>query len=218
MKICVYSCNFGNYRKEINGINNITPTEGIDYYFFTDNKEITSTKWKIIHCPMIPSDSTMNSSRWTSKHVKFILPDALKEYDIIIWCDSKCLNKMKLDSKKIHDFFLNNSYRIVNLKHFARATQKEELKFTMNIKVENRANAERFLKEIDGIEYKCPLPETCFIIRKNEELTNQLFERVYNLLKEKGLKRDQNVYNHAIHELNYPVEDIFMQKYGNFYI
>ena len=78
----------------------------------------------------------------------------------------------------------------------------------MNLKVENRANAERFLKEIDGIEYKCPLPETCFIIRKNEELTNQLFERVYNLLKEKGLKRDQNVYNHAIHEMNYAPENI----------
>lgn len=217
MKICVYSCNFGNYRKEINVINNITPTEGIDYYFFTDNKELTSTKWKIIHCPMIPSDSTMNSSRWTTKCIKFILPDILKEYDIIIWCDNKCLKKMKLDVKEIYDYFLNNSYRIVNFKHNKRATPKEELKYTINIRVENRANAETFLKEIEKIEYNCPLPDTCFIIRKNEELTNQLFERVYTLLKEKGLKRDQNVYNHAIYELKYPVEDIYIKNTCNLY-
>jgi hypothetical protein len=217
MKICVYSCNFGNYRREINVINTIKVTEGVDYYFFTDNKELKSTKWKIIHCPMIPSDKTMNSSRWTSKYVKFVLPDALKEYDIIIWCDNKCLKKMNIDIKEIQNYFSNNSYRIVNFKHNRRATLKEELKYTINIKVENCTNAEKFLKEIDGIEYKCPLPDTCYIVRKNEEITNQLFERVYNLLKEKGLKRDQNVYNHAIYELNYPIEDIYIKNTCNLY-
>jgi hypothetical protein len=217
MKICVYSCNFGNYRREINVINTIKVTEGVDYYFFTDNKELKSTKWKIIHCPMIPSDKTMNSSRWTSKYVKFVLPDALKEYDIIIWCDNKCLKKMNIDIKEIQNYFSNNSYRIVNFKHNRRATLKEELKYTINIRVENCANAEKFLKEIDGIEYKCPLPDTCYIVRKNEEITNQLFERVYNLLKEKGLKRDQNVYNHAIYELNYPIEDIYIKNTCNLY-
>ena len=40
----------------------------------------------------------MDSFRWTSKYVKFILPNKLKDYDIIIWIDNSQLfnlNKYK---------------------------------------------------------------------------------------------------------------------------
>jgi hypothetical protein len=76
----------------------------------------------------------------------------------------------------------------------------------------------QWINEIKDIKYDTSLVDTCLIIRTNDEMTNALFEHIYTLLYIKGLQRDQNVYNHAIHELNYPVEDIFMQKYGNFYV
>ena len=96
------------------------------------------------------------------------------------------------------------------MKHHCRKTPQQEIRETTRIKAENIANAEKFLHEIKDIQYDFPLPDTCFIIRKNDDSTNNLFEQVYNLLREKGLRRDQNVYNHAIYKNNYPLNDLYM--------
>ena len=49
-RICVYSCNFGKYRGETkNGIDVIHFNDNIDYYFYTDDTTLTSTKWKIVY-------------------------------------------------------------------------------------------------------------------------------------------------------------------------
>ncbi len=45
-KICVYTCITGNYDK----IKELDfKEEGIDYYFFTNNKNLTSKTWKVIY-------------------------------------------------------------------------------------------------------------------------------------------------------------------------
>ena len=64
------------------------------------------------------------------------------------------------------------------------------------------------MDEIKYIKYNTSLVDTCLIVRKNDEITNALFEYIYTLLYTKGLQRDQNVYNHAIHECMYPTEFI----------
>lgn len=217
MKICIYSCNFGKYRSEIKiGIDTIFFYDSIDYYFFTDDTNITSKKWKIINIPMIPGDNIMDSYRWTSKYIKFITPDIIKEYDIIIWCDSKCFirpdRRITIDPNTIINFFSNTNYDIVNMKHFARNTPHEEIVETMRLNLENEQNVLKFSEKIKDITYNYPLPETCIILRRNNETTNNLMEHVYNLLKQYGLKRDQNVFNHAIYEVNYPIDKLYMIK------
>ena len=56
-----------------------------------------------------------------------------------------------------------------------------------------------FLREINKNKYKFNLflPNLCLFVRRTDEITNKLFEYTFQLLKEKGLKRDQNVYNVA---------------------
>ena len=225
MKICLYSCNFGNYRNELkNGIDEIKICDNIDYYFFTDDNSLKSEKWTIVQQQLIDGENIMDSYRCTSKYIKFVTPDIIKKYDVIIWCDSQCLVKRikpdsitqedlnNVNSIAIESFFKKNDYKLVNVKHSYRVAPQEELKETMLLKFENISNGERFLNEIREINYDTPLPETCFIIRKNDELTNQLFEFIYKLLKDKGLKRDQNIYNHAIHTFKYNKDEILFIK------
>ena len=38
----------------------------------------------------------MDSYRWTSKYIKFILPEKLKDYDVIIWIDNKKMSEINI--------------------------------------------------------------------------------------------------------------------------
>lgn len=211
-QICVYSCNFGKYRNETkNGIDVINLNDNIDYYFYTDDTTLTSTKWKIVHCELKPGDINNNSYRRTAKFIKFVTQDILKEYDIIIWCDNKCLHELNdINISTILSCFDNNDYKMVNIMHPDRKTPQEELNITLRGNTENTVNGQNFLNEIQKNKYDVQLPDTRFIIRKNDMATNEMFEYVFTLLETKGLKRDQNVYNHAIHECNYPAKNILM--------
>lgn len=214
MKVALYSCNFGNYRNELRGFDSITFDKNIDYYFFTDNTTLTSKTWKIIQYPLLEGDDTMDGNRWTSKQVKFVLPEILSGYDVVVWCDSKILKPpFKLTKEQIVQLFTDSQYKMVNVKHPKRKTLQEELQYTLEHKVENVKSGNMFMNEIKHIKYETYLPETCFIIRKTDTETNALFESVYNLLRTKKLKRDQNVYTHAIHEMNYAPENIMWIRY-----
>lgn len=48
-KIAIYTCNFGNYRNEINRLDDILCDSNIDYYLFSDVENIVLKKWKIIY-------------------------------------------------------------------------------------------------------------------------------------------------------------------------
>lgn len=157
------------------------------------------------------SDSIMDGNRWTSKFVKFNLPDILSGYDIVIWCDSKTLRKeLNINTDTIIKLFADNNYKLFNVKHPERTTLQEELNVTIENSVENRENGIRFRDEIGDRLYKTNLVDSMLIIRKTDKETNDLFTHVFNLLREKGLKRDQNIYNHAIDEINYSPEYIYI--------
>jgi len=209
--VAIYSCNFGNYRNELkNGIDNIKFDPHIDYYFFTDNDKLTSKKWKIIRPPKKNGDDVMDSNRWTSKYVKFVLPNNLKQYDIVVWYDSKIIKKplvKLLDYNQIVNKI--SKHNIVHLiRPWGRTKIQEELRTTISMGLENKDNGEKFLKEINNKTYSVPLVDTCVFIRKTDPMTNNLFENVYYQLKEKKLKRDQNIYSYVIDKLNYPTDSI----------
>jgi hypothetical protein len=201
MRVAVYSCNFGNY--------NLRLSKQINYYFFTDNKNLKSKKWKVIQTPLIPGDSIMDTNRWTSKYIKFCTPEILSTYDVLIWCDSKCLSYFlnNINIKSIENY-IKQGYSLINVKHYGRKTIQEEIQITIQRELENTENGKKFLEEVGETQYRIPLTDTRCIIRKNTTDTNVLFKKVYSLLQEKGLKRDQNVYLHAIDILEYPVEQI----------
>ena len=204
-KIAVYSCNFGNYRNEIkNGLDkNALFDDNIDYYFYTDNREITSLRWNIIYPDKIQS-TFMDENRITSKYLKFTMQKELKDYNIIIWMDSKCLPFIT-SSIDIARLFLNNpGIELFNLEHQIRGKSiKQEIKISFR-KNENRENAMHYLNNvIQNFVDPIHVPDTGKIIRLNNHEINNAFNHVYNLINKYQLKRDQNVYTYALSNFNF---------------
>lgn len=203
----MYSVNFGNYRDETDqGLDRLYFDPNIDYYFFTDNKNLRSKKWKIIYTePFENEKANMDKNRHTAKHFKFLTPEILKDYDILIWYDSKLLKKRRaFIYKKIVDKFERlDKLELMNVKHKIRTSPVKELITTIKnaeIKIndENPDEGKEFLKILKQTEFKIPLLDTECIIRKNNEHINNIFKQVYDILIEKGLKRDQSVYNYIL--------------------
>ena len=132
----------------------------------------------------------------------------MKKYDIIVWCDNKVLNKSKgfLNYSNIIDTLSNKD--LVFIKHPTRKTIQEELIKTIQIKKENDISGKQFLNEIRNKIYNFPLVDTAVVIIRNNKKNSILFEEFYNTLKQKKLKRDQNVISYVIDQLSYSLKNI----------
>jgi len=210
-KVAVYSGNFGNYRDELQlGIDDIPFDTRIDYYFFTDDiTRIKSRHWKVIEHDIAPGDDIMDSYRWTSKSIKFNLPNILNEYDIIVWYDSKVVNKPVKSMLDYNEIVLKALKHKINfVPHPDRNTTADEILKTIELEKENEKNGFSFFREIYHENLRLPLVDTCFIIRVNDNAVNALFNDAFNTLKEKGLKRDQNIMSYVVQKQNFPLDDI----------
>jgi len=205
-KIAVYSCNFGKYRNETKtGIDNFI-FDNFDYYFFTDDTTLTSKNWKIIRTTTPPDDDVMNGNRWASKDVKFNLPEILRNYEYVIWIDSKLINlRTQLSYTKVLNLIhVHPHICLFNKKHPDRKTTEEELQVTIKYKLENELPGKNFLEIASAIKNKPDLVDTAIFIRKRDHETDNVLRECFNLMKIHKLKRDQNVYSVALTLKKFP--------------
>jgi len=210
MRIAIYSANFDNYRNESNNIHNknIYYDKDIDYYFFTENPNVKSKYWKVIVINLQNELNFMNKYRHTSKYIRWIVPDILKKYDIIIWIDSSWLKKhtgqtkLKFKKDNIIKLFNINENNIYFNKHPNRTTPLQELEFTIKKGIENKKNYDKFKNIISNINFKSKLPACGCIIYKNKDENINLFKEVYNMLIYYEFCRDQNVVQYTFFKEN----------------
>lgn len=213
IKIAVYSANFNNYRDEINnGIDNYFFDKSINYYFFTDNKMLQSNNWIVNYVDLQPKLDFIDSYRHSSKHCKFIVPEILKKYDVLIWIDTKSLKYLNFPKQSILENLNFNEKQMFFLKHPNRQTAQQEIIRTMNyynIKkilniitirtpLEDKKYGSRFLNLIKDIKFNTLLPNTTCIIYNNNNDTQKLLKSVYDISIVNKLKRDQNVIQYAL--------------------
>ena len=97
----------------------------------------------------------INENRLTAKNIKWNVPSILHKYDILIWIDTKALkiinNNIPID--KIYDLFSPpNQNKLFFWKHPVRTIPTEEIKVTIDWKLENPSEARNFgLKFVDFI-------------------------------------------------------------------
>lgn len=215
-KIAIYSCNFGNYRNELDqGIDNLEIDEKIDCFFFTDSQTLSSKQWKIIESSPTIFTTYLDKNRYASKKIKFILPKILKTYDILIWIDSKYLKRGKI-GLKFHDKLLNYNeivekmevFDILHQKHPQRESVMEEIHVVISKKKERKGKANKYLKSLSDKKHRLPLIETGYIIRNNTSFVRKLFKKTFANILKYSLRRDQLVYPFAIDEVNFPTEKI----------
>lgn len=213
MKIAIYTCNYGNnYRNEFARYYNVIFDEKIDYFLFTDKvltpEELHKLKrWNVCDVSGLPSVDTMDDYRLKSKYVKFITPEKLQDYDIIVWIDNKRFNKPDKMNKITYKQIINilDTYpesEVFNVKHPRRKTIRQELIETIRIGYENVKEGREFLDTIKDFNSSFALPDTCVIIRKNTVSVCDVFQHCFDLMMKYKLKRDQNIYNFAFDSKN----------------
>ena len=115
-KICVYSCITGDYDK----VNEVEKEAGIDYYLFTNNKNIKSTTWKVIYI----EDKSL-SNVILARKIKILGHSIINDnYDIALWMDGAVSFNTKI--KDFIKHFMNKQDVFVAFKHGERNTIKDE--------------------------------------------------------------------------------------------
>ena len=228
--VAIYSINFGGYRSEIKGgiDNKLQKYEkGIDYYFFTDNKNLKSKNWKIIYVNLKPRTSFLNTYRHTSKYYKFVIPRILHNYDYIMFMDSNkvCYLNQICCKQYFFDFIkknCNNKKDLILFNHPVRYTPQEELDTTLRLKsehfqedlFEDEKNGKKFLELIKNMKFNLRLPDTGVIIHTNPKKSVPVFREIYNLMLTFGLRRDQNVINYILKKEKYESKVLMCRYWG----
>ena len=213
-KVALYSCNFGNYRNELqNGIDHFFCDSTYDMYFFTDAKDLKSTRWNVVQYKKPKGNEFIDENRLANKQVKFLTPEILKDYDILIYIDSKYVKSNKVGWPKSGPlpFFETiviklKDHFVLHEKHDARKTVHEEMAELFRRKtLENNTELYRYFHKTKNIQVNIPLVELGFIVRRNTPLVNALFRETYNELVKNRLRRDQIVYPIVVSKTNFPV-------------
>ena len=115
------------------------------------------------------------------------------------------------------------------IKHPERTTSLEELQLTRNLyhekigmimgrpliqrtPYENKKSVDLFINKIQKIQFSTHLPDTTCFIFHNTSTTRKVLKRVYELLLENKLQRDQNVIQYALYL------ESFESKLGYFHL
>lgn len=209
MSVAIYSANFGNYRGELNKGIDITGLDTtIDYYFFTDNKDIKSNQWNIIYIEKKETLDFIDSNRHSAIYIKYCIPEVLHKYEYIIWIDTKSLYVLPILSIRIKDIFKNNNKNIFFVRHprpvlSSRSGAHEEVFLTSLFKNENIKNGMKFFEKIQNLKFNTYLPDTTCILLKNSPEVIKIFNDVYVNLIYYKLKRCQSVINYTLFQNNF---------------
>ena len=207
-KIAVYTCMTGNY-DNIKEIKN--KEKGIDYYCFTNNKNVKSNTWKVIYI----EDKTLSNVELARKTKIMGTPMLNEKYDILVWMDAAVTFK-----KSIHDFinqYLNKKDSFVAFKHGNRNNIKEEMEACFRFNKEEKDKIERLMKfyEEEDYNYDNGLIESTVFIkrpkdRKVKETSNLWFSMIVNYTK-----RDQLSFNYCIKKTGLKVKWINEKVFDN---
>jgi nucleotide sugar dehydrogenase len=180
---CVYTCITGGYD---NLIEPRIMTPGWDYICFTDNKELKSTRWKVVH---INNISKLDNTR-LNRMVKIQYHKFVGEYDLSIYIDGnyQITNNLDLFMRK----YANAEQPLVISKHPKRTCVYTEATACKRLNKDDAntidAVMERYKSE--GMPADFGLTQNGILIRKKDDNTRKFMELWWNEVKNNS-KRDQ---------------------------
>lgn len=206
--ICVYTCITGEYDslKEIKNMES-----NIDYYCFTNNKNIKSKTWNVVY---IEDDKLSNVL--LARKVKILgNPIINSKYDIELWMDAT-VEFLKPINDFINEYLDKNSF-FVAFKHGKRTSIEEEMNACLRFRKEAIDKIEK-LKEFykkENYNYDNGLIEsTVFIRRTSNKIVWDTMNIWFDMVK-KYTKRDQLSFNYAIFKTGMDVKWINKKVFSN---
>lgn len=207
-KICVYTCITGNYDNLIEIKNK---EENIDYYCFTNNKNLKSDTWNIVYI----EDKNLKDVILARK-IKILGHESInKKYDILVWMDAAIEFKKNIIS--FVNQFMDESNSFIAFKHGIRNSILEEMNACLRFRKEEYKkifDLKEFYKK-EKYNYDNGLIESTVLIKKTND--NKVIETMnlwFNMVK-KYSKRDQLSFNYCIYKTNLNVKWINEYVFNN---
>lgn len=211
-KICVYTCVTGDYDnvKEFSKLKE----KNIDYYLFTNNKNIKSDFWNVVYI----ENEGLDNIRLARK-IKTVGHDIINNnYDISVWMDGAIVPRMKISEfiKECCDF---KKYDLVGFKHQVRNCIYEEFLACIRHKKENKdviKKQREFLKK-EKYPINNGLIESTVFVRnlkseKVKETCNMWFDMILNYSY-----RDQLSFNYVAYKTGLKFDLIDLNVFDNKY-
>lgn len=191
-KVAVITAIFGNYDtvKE----HPIRLSDKVDWYCFTDNKNLKSNFWNVIYTPyhLQNDDGSLSGNinsfdSITDEKVRNMMAakyykaktheiDILKEYDYFIWVDGSIF----LRDSFLEEVFklFDRGYTLISFKHSKRATLEDEIEESRLLKkYTSQPLEEQYTRyKNEGYNNDVGLFENTIMIRKNTKENAKLFD------------------------------------------
>ena len=186
-KIAVYTCITGNY-DELQEISKNVFENNIDYYCFTNNKNIKSNTWKVIYI-----EDFLLTNHMLNRKIKILGHELINDkYDVLVWIDGNVVIK-----EKISKFFAEQcnlkEYSFCAFKHPDRNCIYDEGPACVRLKKDNKDIILKQLSfyEKDGYPRNNGLCEMgIFVRRNNDKIVQETMQLWYEMIN-KYSKRDQ---------------------------
>ena len=211
-KICVYTCITGNYDnlKDV-----IVKEKGVDYVCFTNNREITSSTWKIIYI-----DDGILNNHYLSRKIKMLGHPYIEDnYDLSIWIDASIIFKQSV-KEFIKKYFDLEKDLIAACKHSVRNSITEEAEACIKYKEDNRELIEKLLNFYKKEKFKDDLgllEMTLIIKRHNNKLVKETMKLWFDMIINYS-RRDQLSFMYCIYKTNLPFKVIPLNVWNNEYL
>ena len=207
-RICVYTCITGDYDnlKEIKN-----KEKNIDYYCFTNNKNIKSKTWKVEYI-----EDKKLSNIILARKTKILGTDYINNnYDILLWMDAAVEFK-----KPINDFineYFSDDDSFACFKHGLRKKISEEMNACLRFRKENIDNIEKLKKFY--LKEKYPddnglIESTVYIKRPKDEKVKETMQLWFEMVND-YTKRDQLSFNYCIFKTKLKVRWIDEYVFNN---
>lgn len=186
-KICVYTCITGNY-DELKEIDENLIEKDVDYYCFTNNKNIKSKTWNVVY---IEDFSLTN--HMLNRKIKMLGYGKLNnDYDVLVWMDGNVQLRKKITSF-IREQCKLDKYSFCAFKHPDRSCIYDEAVACVKLKKDNKEIIEKQMKfyRDNGYPRNNGLCEMAVFVRRTKD--KKVLETMnlwYKMITEYS-KRDQ---------------------------
>lgn len=191
------------------------PEKNVDYYCFSDNKELTSFEWKIKY---IENKENVNS-RLLSKQYKLMGDSELeKKYDIVVYIDGNIQLECPI-TKIINKFCDFNKNSIFFLPHTERNCTYQEKEEIIRLNLDNPRVVKNQLKiyEQEGFPKNYGLVCSGFIARNAKDKKVKEMLKFWYKQVEKYSKRDQLSIMYSLWKNKLSIGWINLNYYNNSY-
>lgn len=206
-KICVYTCITGDY-DDLHEVEK--PEDGVDYYCFTNNKDLESKTWKIVQI----KNCGLDNQRLSRKIKMLGEPLIMKNYEVSVWMDASVVWNMSVID--FVDKYLSDG-AFAAFVHSQRSSVRNEAIACLRLRKDSKEKIEETLRFLDSEGFRDDMglfEMTVFVKKHHDKLVQKTMEVWFETLQRYS-KRDQLSFPYAIWKTELQIKPIMLSVWDN---